>query len=105
MTDKPQTYTLEQLFDFVSKRYGSQPHMHDWAILDAQSPEPAYTNPRIRANTADNITNVLMKCHCGEVKTVTLQGRWTLSQLLIKIGEHNATSQARSTETPKDSQP
>jgi hypothetical protein len=100
-----QHLTLDQVIAYVAKRWGDRPqsHRHQWAILEVQHPQTEAVHPRVQIS---NHTVVLLKCHCGEPMTVTLAGFWTMKQLMDRIGEQIATTQARSKAVPsEDAQP
>lgn len=115
MTSPPENSVhvgLEELVRIIAEQVaGLETHKHQWAIIGASSPDPTGpVHPRM-TQPDSNVTNVLLKCHCGEPRTITLDGRWGLSQLIITVGEqvNASSSEARSTTgeqaRDKDDQP
>jgi len=97
-----QKINVEQLFEFLAKHIGQQ-HQHQWAIM---SISPERDGPAMHPRLAQRPhTLVLLKCHCGMPTTLSLDGVWTMTQLMQEIGEHNATTQTRSTPTEVDTGP
>ena len=68
-------------------------HRHDWAVVDLSHPA-APGSPHPRMPEPAQYTLVLLKCHCGEPKSVRLEGHWTMEQLMMAIGAANASSTA-----------
>jgi len=85
-SEEPQvSIGLEELVGIVASQLAGQ-HKHDWAIIGVKYPD-ADGHPRLKMQNAADLTYVALKCACGEVKTVMLNGHWELSELVIKIGE------------------
>lgn len=65
-------------------------HKHDWAILDVSYPEEKPTadmHPRYIPEMAAQqpVTYVAMRCSCGEPTSVTMDGHWTMEQLMREV--------------------
>lgn len=90
------TVGIEELVRIVLENIAGQ-HRHQWAVVGVTHPEsPARPiHPRMAAPSLD-ITYVALKCHCGELRSVTMDGHWTMDQIMSQIGEQIATTQTGS---------
>jgi len=90
-SEEPQvSIGLEELVGIVAKQLSGQ-HKHDWAIVGVKHPTNVGAgHPRLQSPA--DLTYVALKCACGEIKAVILNGHWEMSELVIKIGETIASS-------------
>ncbi len=98
---------LEELVRIITEQVAGQ-HRHQWAVLDVSYPsEPSGPiHPRL-ARTGD-VTYVALKCHCGEPESVTMDGHWTMTQLMMEVARASHDDPQGSTasgQTESDSQP
>jgi len=56
-------------------------HQHGWKVTGAQQMESVHSMIVAAHTVRSPITEVLMVCDCGQLKTITLDGHWTVQQL------------------------
>lgn len=86
-----ESVTMDELVTFITQQLLSQ-HKHDWAVIGVDYPKEPHGHPRLEGPA--DVTYAALKCSCGDLKTVTLNGRWGMSQLVITIGEKIAEQYA-----------
>jgi len=81
---------LEELVKIIAEQIAGLPqHQHQWAVTGVSYPDQSgQVHPR--SNPPENVTFVAIVCHCGEPKSVVLDGHWEMSQLMLEIGKEAA---------------
>ena len=64
-------------------------HRHKWKVTGAVLMERTVRHS-ILGEMSSPITEVLQVCDCGMVRTITLDGHWTLEQLLPRPAQAEA---------------
>jgi hypothetical protein len=99
--------SLTHFLELVASSISGQRHNHQWAVIGVDYPKHTGMPQHPRIQMQPDVTYVLLKCHCGDPKSVTLEGHWSMTALMQKIGEEVASSATRRTEADieKDNQP